>query len=194
MGLGNALGGIASIGGAILGAKNAKDATSDNKDIAKQNLNFQKENAQANRDFAMEILNMSKPDLTSDELTALLLSQGEGEANKQRDRGLQQVMRQYTRAGTPSSGQDVIARTIAEMAASQGDRGIDARLRGTLGVLPSAAGLQIGGALYNNPAPQNQYVASPDMTTPLAIAGIGNLLPDLWSALSNTGVGDQRTT
>lgn len=194
MALGSILGGGAAIGGALLGAKNQADANNDARKIAEMNLDWQRENAQANRDFSREIINMSRPDLTSDELTNLLLMQGEQQANKQRDRNLSSVTRDMTRAGIPSSGNDIIARTIAEMSAAQGDRGIDARLRGTMGVLPGAAALQIGGSLYNQPTPQMNYQPQADMMTPLAIGGIGNLLGrGLDWYLSGTGLGNQTT-
>lgn len=194
MGWGAALGGAAAIGGALLGAKNQSDALQDQKDIAKMNLDWQRENAAANRDFSREIINMSKPDLSSDELTNLLLMQGEQQANKQRDRQFSTVTRDMLRAGVPSSGNDIIARTIAEMSAAQGDRGIDARLKGTLGVLPGAAALQIGGSLYNQPTPQMNYQPQADMATPLAIGGIGNLLGQGLDWYLNTGVGDSAVT
>lgn len=194
MGWGAALGGAAAIGGALLGAKNQSDALQDQKEIAKMNLDWQRENAAANRDFSREIINMSKPDLSSDELTNLLLMQGEQQANKQRDRQFSTVTRDMLRAGVPSSGNDIIARTIAEMSAAQGDRGIDARLKGTLGVLPGAAALQIGGSLYNQPASQMNYQPQADMATPLAIGGIGNLLGQGLDWYLNTGVGDSAVT
>lgn len=194
MGWGAALGGVASIGGALLGAKNQSDALKDQKEIAQMNLDWQRENAAANRDFSREIINMSKPDLSSDELTNLLLMQGEQQANKQRDRQLSTVTRDMLRAGVPSSGNDIIARTIAEMSAAQGDRGVDARLKGTLGVLPGAAALQIGGSLYNQPTPQMNYQPQANMATPLAIGGIGNLLGQGLDWYLNTGVGDSAVT
>lgn len=194
MGWGSVLSGGAAIGGALLGAKNANDANNDAKDIAKDNLAWQRENAQANRDFSREIIEMSRPDLTSDELTNLLLAQGEQQANQQRDRQISSVTRDMTRAGMPSSGNDVLARTIAEMAAAQGDRGIDARLKGTLGVLPGAAAMQIGGSLYNQPTPQMNYQPQADMATPLAIGGIGNLLGQGLDWYLKTGVGDSAVT
>ena len=195
MGWGAALAGGAAIGGALLGAKNQSDAIGDQKKIAEMNLKWQRENAADNRDFSREIIDMSRPDLSSDELTNLLLMQGEQQANQQRDRQFSSVTRDMTRAGVPSSGNDVIARTIAEMSAAQGDRGIDARLRGTMGVLPGAAAMQIGGSLYNQPTPQNNYQPQANMMTPLAIGGIGNLLGrGLDWYLSDTGTGDQSYT
>lgn len=194
MGWGAALGGAAAIGGALLGAKNQSDAIQDQKDIAEMNIAWQRENAQANRDFSRELIEMSRPDLSADEMTNLLLMQGEQQANKQRDRQISNVTRDMTRAGVASSGNDVIARTIAEMAAAQGDRGVDARLKGTLGVLPGAAALQIGGSLYNQPAAQMNYTPQADMGTPLAIGGIGNLLGQGLDWYLNTGVGDSAVT
>lgn len=194
MAIGPMLAGGAAIGGALLGARNQNRANNDARKIAQQNLQFQMQNASANRAFSREIMDMSKPDMSADQLTNLLLQQGEGEANKQRDRSLAQVTREMGRAGTPSSGNDVIARTIAEMASGQGDRGIDARLRGEMGVLPGAAAIQIGGGLYNQAPPQVNYQPQADMMTPLAIGGIGNLLGRYFEGpQANTGLGDQTT-
>lgn len=185
-------GALGSIGGALLGANAISQSSKQNQNIANQNLQFQMANAKANRDYGREIINMSKPDMSADELTGLLLQTGEQEANKQRDRNMHQLTTQYGRAGMPSSANDIIARAMAEMASGQGDRGVDARLKGIMGVLPGAAGLQIGGSLMNNPAPVNTFQSQPNMGWPLAVAGIGNLMGDLFRP-QDAGVGNATT-
>jgi hypothetical protein len=184
------IGGVAQAGASLASAALAAKAQ---KDIAEKNIKAQEQANALNaalarenmagtttenntkRDFALRTLDMSKPDLSSKELSDLLFSQGEQGFNEQSDRGLAMTLRRNMRTGSPLSSADIAAKFNERAAAARGDRRSESQLKGILGVLPGAAAQQSAASLYGSTqTPQNTFQSQPIQTpyTP----GAGELL------------------
>jgi len=208
------IGGVAQAGASVASAALAAKAQ---QDIAEKNIKAQKEANELNallarenmagtdrenntkRDFALRTLDMSHPNLSSQELGDLLFSQGEQGFNEQSDRGLAMTLRRNMRTGSPLSSADIAAKFNERAAAARGDRRSESKLKGILGVLPGAAAQQSAASLYGSTqTPQNTFQSQPIQSqyTP----GLGELvglagyqIPGLMKAFQPSGNDDYNT-
>ena len=113
--------GIAGLGSSILGGISNAMNLPDYEQINKDNIKFTQEQNQINRDFALHLLQLGTPDLSSKEMGDLLFSQNEAAYNKQFQQGLADTLRNNMRQGSPYSGAQITS-DWANTAASAGRR------------------------------------------------------------------------
>lgn len=131
----------------------------------------------ANVGYGREILDMGTPDMRASQLGDLLFAQGQGEANKQNDRALQQAMLTNLRRGSGSGNADLQVRAANEQAGDLGDRRTEATLYGIQGVQPNQAALQVAGNLFKQQAAQKQLPGQQQMDQSGAATGaMGNAI------------------
>jgi hypothetical protein len=197
--LGELIGGGMALAGSAISAKAQKDiaeknikaqeqANALNAQLARENMAGTERENNTKRDFALRTLDMSKPDLSSKELSDLLFSQGEQGFNEQSDRGLAMTLRRNLRTGSPLSAGDIAAKFNERAAAARGDRRSESQLKGILGVLPGAAAQQSAAGLYGSTqTPQNTFQQQPVGTPNTANVGdflsmAGYMLPGMTGA------------
>lgn len=135
----------------------------------------------ANVGYGREILDMGTPDIRASQLGDLLFSQGQGQANKQNDRSLQQAMMTNLRRGAGSGNADLQVRAANEQAGELGDRRAQSTLQGIQGVQPNQAALQTAGNLFKQQAAQK---ALPGMDQ---MGGMGGMIGAMGGAAGGLG-------
>lgn len=144
----------------------------------------------ANVGYGREILDMGTPDMRASQLGDLLFAQGQGEANEQNDRALQQAMMTNLRRGGGSSNADLITRFASEGAGELGDRRAQSTLQGIQGVQPNQAALQVAGNLFKQQAAQKQLPGQGQMDQSGAATGaMGNALGAFAGSDAGKGIG-----
>lgn len=179
--------GIAGLGSSILGGISNAQNLPDYEQINKDNIKFTQEQNQINRDFALHLLQLGTPDLSSKEMGDLLFSQNEAAYNKQFQQGLADTLRNNMRQGSPYSGAQITSDWANTAASERGDRRASSTLQGILGVLPGAATLQSASNLYGQTqAPQATAQYSPTQTGS-ALGSLGYGLTQLGGLFKNSG-------
>ena len=190
---------IPAVAGLIGGAMNARSASQAQEqflDVAKYNAQAAaKENA-IQREFALKLLDMSRPQMSADELGDLLFSQGQAAYHDQSDRMLQATLRNNLRQGMPTSNAEIVSRFADQGAKSMADRRADATLKGITGTLPGAAAMQSAAALYQPAAVPQMQAPGPNYTTGNTIMALGGTLGNLLRQYQgggggSTGLGNQ---
>ena len=180
---------IGGVGASLLGGMSNAQNLPDYEQINKDNIKFQQEQNATQRDFALHLLQLGTPDLSSKEMGDLLYSQGEAAYNKQFQRGLGDTLRNNMRQGSPYSGAQITSDWANTAASERADRRSSSTLQGILGVLPGASTLQTAGNLYGQTqAPQatGQYVPS---QTGAGLSSLGYSLGQLSSLFAKSPTG-----
>lgn len=151
---GVAIGAGLGLGAGLLGGAEAGATYHDQKQLAKLNAKLQAEQNARNQAWAEHILDISHPQMSGEDLGALLFQQGQGEATRQHDIDLATTLRQNLRSGAPLSATDIIGGFDRQNAGQWQDKMADAKLKGILGVLPGASALNIAGSVGEGKAPQ----------------------------------------
>jgi hypothetical protein len=160
---GTAIGAGLGIAGGLLGGSEAGATYHDQKKLAELNAKLQAEQNAKNQAWAEHILDISHPQMSGEDLGALLFQQGQGEATRQHDIDLATTLRQNLRSGAPLSTTDIIGGFDRQNAGQWQDKMADARLKGILGVLPGASALNIAGAVGKGEAPQMSGISESAM-------------------------------
>jgi hypothetical protein len=142
------------LGAGLLGGSAAGATYHDQKKLAELNAKLQAEQNAKNQAWAEHILDISHPQMSGEDLGALLFQQGQGEATRQHDIDLATTLRQNLRSGAPLSTTDIIGGFDRQNAGQWQDKMAEAKLKGILGVLPGASALNIAGAVGKGEAPQ----------------------------------------
>jgi hypothetical protein len=153
-GWGTAIGAGLGLAGGLLGGSEAGATYHDQKKLAQLNAKLQAEQNAKNQAWAEHILDISHPQMSGEDLGALLFQQGQGEATRQHDIDLATTLRQNLRSGSPLSTTDIIGGFDRQNAGQWQDKMAEAKLKGILGVLPGASALNIAGAVGKGEAPQ----------------------------------------
>lgn len=178
----------AGLAGSYMNSRSQSQAIQDQLEAAKLNIKFQKEEAERQREFARNILDMSRPQMSATELGNLLFAQGQQTFDQQNNGMLTKVLAQNLRAGSPQSGNDITSSFSRRSAETMDDRRVDATLKGITGTLPGAAAIQSAAALYNQPAPQmNLNAIQPDFGNGNMLSMLGMYLPGIVGAFQNNG-------
>jgi hypothetical protein len=148
------IGGGLGLAGGLMGGAAAGSTYHDQKKLAELNAKLQAEQNAKNQAWAEHILDISHPQMSGEDLGALLFQQGQGEATRQHDIDLATTLRQNLRSGSPLSTTDIMGGFDRQNAGQWQDKMADARLKGMLGVLPGASALNIAGAVGKGQAPQ----------------------------------------
>jgi hypothetical protein len=151
---GAAIGGGIGLGAGLLMGSDAGSTYHDQKQLAKLNAKLQAEQNARNQAWAEHILDISHPQMSGQDLGALLFQQGQGEATRQHDINLATTLRQNLRSGAPLSTTDIMGGFDRQNAGQWQDKMADAKLKGILGVLPGASALNIAGSVGKGEAPQ----------------------------------------
>lgn len=181
--MGFGLGGLVSAGAGLLGgamnARAASQASEQFEKVAKINAEAAARENAIQREFALKLLDMSRPQMSADELGDLLFSQGQQTYNENQNRMLQATLRNNLRQGMPVSNADIMSRFADEGARSMADRRADATLKGITGTLPGAAAIQSAASLYQPAAIPQMQAAPPNYTTGNTIMALGGTLTNL---------------
>jgi hypothetical protein len=153
-GWGTLIGAGLGLGAGLLGGSEAGATAHDQKQLAKLNAKLIAEQNARNQAWAEHILDISHPQMSGEDLGALLFQQGQGEATRQHDIDLATTLRQNLRSGSPVSATDIIGGFDRQNAGAWEDKRAEARLKGMLGVLPGASALNIAGSVGQGTAPQ----------------------------------------
>jgi hypothetical protein len=151
---GAAIGGGVGLGAGLLMGSEAGSTYHDQKQLAKLNAKLVAEQNARNQAWAEHILDISHPQMSGEDLGALLFQQGQGEATRQHDIDLATTLRQNLRSGAPLSTADIIGGFDRQNAGQWEDKKAEATLKGILGVLPGASALNIAGSVGRGEAPQ----------------------------------------
>jgi hypothetical protein len=151
---GVAIGAGLGLAGGLLGGSEAGQTYHDQKKLAELNAKLQAEQNAKNQAWAEHILDISHPQMSGQDLGALLFQQGQGEATRQHDIDLATTLRQNIRSGSPLSSTDIMGGFDRQNAGQWQDKMAEARLKGMLGVLPGASALNIAGSVGKGEAPQ----------------------------------------
>jgi hypothetical protein len=151
---GTAIGAGLGLAGGLLGGSEAGQTYHDQKKLAELNARLQAEQNAKNQAWAEHILDISHPQMSGQDLGALLFQQGQGEATRQHDIDLATTLRQNIRSGSPLSSTDIMGGFDRQNAGQWQDKMAEARLKGMLGVLPGASALNIAGSVGKGEAPQ----------------------------------------
>jgi hypothetical protein len=179
--------------GAVAGYLNQKKAADATKGVAQENLQYQKDAAASQQAFAREVLAMSKPNISSEDLGNLLFQQGAQQRQISLDNSLQTLLRGNLRAGSPSSAGELVAAANSKNASTMGDLRSSSTLQGILGTLPSAAAIGTAGNLYQTQTPQNSW--QPDYTAlPQFLGNSANILDSLMSKYAGSSGGGYPTS
>ena len=187
---------LGSIIGGKMQANAAADAEKNFLKVAKYNAeSAAKENA-IQRAFAEKLLQMSRPQMSPDELGDLLFAQGQGAYNDQSNKMLQATLRNNLRQGMPTSNTSILSSFADRAATSMGDRRSDATLKGITGTLPGAAAIQAASNLYTPAAVPQMAAPGPNYVPGNALMGVAGTLSGLLAQYggkggTKTGVGDQ---
>src|SRR4051794_28619607 len=137
-GWGTAIGAGVGLLGGLMGGSEAGQTYHDQKQLAKLNAKLVAEQNARNQAWAEHILDISHPQMSGEDLGALLFQQGEGEATRQHDIDLATTLRQNIRSGSPLSSTDIMGGFDRQNAGQWQGKLVDAKLKGILGVLPGA--------------------------------------------------------
>jgi hypothetical protein len=189
---GTAIGAGLGIAGGLLGGSEAGATYHDQKKLAELNAKLQAEQNAKNQAWAEHILDISHPQMSGEDLGALLFQQGQGEATRQHDIDLATTLRQNLRSGAPLSTTDIIGGFDRQNAGQWQDKMADARLKGILGVLPGASALNIAGAVGKGEAPQMSGISESAMNMnnfagSNTLASLAQNLPALMGAFGRQG-------
>jgi hypothetical protein len=184
---GVAIGAGLGLAGGLMGGSAAGATYHDQKKLAELNAKLQAEQNAKNQAWAEHILDISHPQMSGEDLGALLFQQGQGEATRQHDIDLATTLRQNLRSGSPLSATDIIGGFDRQNAGQWQDKMVDAKLKGTLGVLPGASALNIAGAVGKGEAPQMSGISENAMNMsnfalPNTLASLAQNLPALMGA------------
>jgi hypothetical protein len=102
----------------------------DQKKLAKLNARLQAEQNAKNQAWAEHILDISHPQMSGQDLGALLFQQGQGEATRQHDIDLATTLRQNLRSGAPLSTTDIMGGFDRQNAGQWQDKMADAKAEG----------------------------------------------------------------
>src|SRR4051794_38555936 len=190
------IGGGLGLAGGLLGGSEAGQTYHDQKKLAELNAKLQAEQNAKNQAWAEHILDISHPQMSGEDLGALLFQQGQGEATRQHDIDLATTLRQNLRSGSPLSSTDIMGGFDRQNAGQWQDKMAEARLKGILGVLPGASALNIAGAVGKGEAPQMTGISESAMNMANfagsnTLASLGQNLQALFGAF---GKQDQQTT
>jgi hypothetical protein len=160
---GVAIGAGLGLAGGLMGGAEAGQTYHDQKKLAELNARLQAEQNAKNQAWAEHILDISHPQMSGEDLGALLFQQGQGEATRQHDIDLATTLRQNIRSGAPLSTTDIMGGFERQNAGQWQDKMADARLKGILGVLPGASALNIAGSVGKGEAPQMSGISESAM-------------------------------
>jgi hypothetical protein len=191
-GWGTLIGAGLGLGAGLLGGSEAGATAHDQKQLAKLNAKLQAEQNAKNQAWAEHILDISHPQMSGQDLGALLFQQGEGEATRQHDIDLATTLRQNLRSGSPLSTTDIMGGFDRQNAGQWQDKLADARLKGMLGVLPGASALNIAGSVGKGEAPQMSGMSESAMNMSNfaggnTLASLGQNLQALFGAFGKQG-------
>jgi hypothetical protein len=158
-----AIGAGLGLAGGLMGGAEAGQTYHDQKKLAELNARLQAEQNAKNQAWAEHILDISHPQMSGQDLGALLFQQGQGEATRQHDIDLATTLRQNVRSGAPLSTTDIMGGFARQNAGQWQDKMADARLKGILGVLPGASALNIAGSVGKGEAPQMSGISESAM-------------------------------
>jgi hypothetical protein len=164
-GWGTAIGAGVGLLGGLMGGAEADATAHDQKQLAKLNARLVAEQNAKNQAWAEHVLDISHPQMSGQDLGALLFQQGEGEATRQHDIDLATTLRQNVRSGAPLSTTDIMGGFDRQNAGQWQDKMADAKLKGILGVLPGASALNIAGSVGRGTAPQMTGISEDAMNT-----------------------------
>jgi hypothetical protein len=186
-------GDLASAAASYAGYKASNDAAHGQQKSADQNAKIIAAENQKNRDFALQLLNMSRPQISPTDLGNMLFAQNEQQYQKQQGIQLQSALRQNLRAGSPVSGADITGAMINDSAKTLGDRRVDATLKGITGTLPGAAAIQSAANLYSpSQLPLTQYIPNYSVPNALGLLGLSlNGQGNNQATIPNTTLGNQ---
>jgi hypothetical protein len=151
------------LAGGLMGGAAAGSTYHDQKKLAELNAKLQAEQNAKNQAWAEHILDISHPQMSGQDLGALLFQQGQGEATRQHDIDLATTLRQNLRSGSPLSTTDIMGGFDRQNAGQWQDKMVDAKLKGILGVLPGASALNIAGSVGEGKAPQMSGISESAM-------------------------------
>jgi hypothetical protein len=157
------IGGGLGLAGGLMGGAAAGSTYHDQKKLAELNAKLQAEQNAKNQAWAEHILDISHPQMSGQDLGALLFQQGQGEATRQHDIDLATTLRQNLRSGSPLSTTDIMGGFDRQNAGQWQDKMAEARLKGMLGVLPGASALNIAGSVGKGEAPQMSGISESAM-------------------------------
>jgi hypothetical protein len=160
---GVAIGAGLGLAGGLMGGAEAGQTYHDQKKLAELNARLQAEQNAKNQAWAEHILDISHPQMSGQDLGALLFQQGQGEATRQHDIDLATTLRQNLRSGAPLSTTDIMGGFDRANAGQWQDKMADAKLKGILGVLPGASALNIAGSVGKGEAPQMSGISESAM-------------------------------
>jgi hypothetical protein len=162
-GWGTLIGAGLGLASGLMGGAEAGSTYHDQKKLAELNAKLQAEQNAKNQAWAEHILDISHPQMSGQDLGALLFQQGQGEATRQHDIDLATTLRQNLRSGSPLSTTDIMGGFDRQNAGQWQDKMADARLKGILGVLPGASALNIAGSVGKGEAPQMSGISESAM-------------------------------
>jgi hypothetical protein len=189
---GVAIGAGLGLAGGLMGGAEAGQTYHDQKKLAELNARLQAEQNAKNQAWAEHILDISHPQMSGEDLGALLFQQGQGEATRQHDIDLATTLRQNLRSGAPLSTTDIMGGFDRQNAGQWQDKMADARLKGILGVLPGASALNIAGSVGKGEAPQMSGISESAMNMGNfaggnTLASLGQNLQALFGAFGKQG-------
>jgi hypothetical protein len=189
---GVAIGAGLGLAGGLMGGAEAGQTYHDQKKLAELNARLQAEQNAKNQAWAEHILDISHPQMSGEDLGALLFQQGQGEATRQHDIDLATTLRQNIRSGAPLSTTDIMGGFERQNAGQWQDKMADARLKGILGVLPGASALNIAGSVGKGEAPQMSGISESAMNMGNfaggnTLASLGQNLQALFGAFGKKG-------
>jgi hypothetical protein len=173
-GVGTAIGAGVGLLGGLMGGAEAGQTYHDQKKLAELNAKLQAEQNAKNQAWAQHILDISHPQMSGQDLGALLFQQGQGEATRQHDIDLATTLRQNIRSGAPLSATDIMGGFDRQNAGQWQDKMAEAKLKGMLGVLPGASALNIAGSVGKGEAPQMTGI-TPEAMNQANLAGTNTL-------------------